>query len=156
MTTSAAQVRPTHRRRQLGLAALLLVPLLWMVACSNGSTPTTPDGPMILQGTVEFQGSSEHEVEMPGNGLFVLRLAEVRILLADISQVAAANLTFGFGLGQRDEAGACILTTNFLLLEGDMTTYRLDDGPYCLTVFDPGLFPENALLAYTLELEISV
>jgi len=153
---STPRVRPTRRRRQTWFAALLLLPLLLTVACSNGSTPTTPDGPMILQGTVEFQGSSEHDVNMPDNGLFVLRLAEVRILLADITQVPAANLTFGFGLGQRDEAGACILTTNFLLLEGDRSTYRLDDGPYCLTVFDPGLFPENAILAYTLELEISV
>lgn len=145
-------------RVPLNLARIVLccLPLIWAAACSSSTSPTTPDGPMILQGTVEAQSSSEHDFEMPNDGLFDVRLADVRLLLVDITQVSPDDLVFGFGLGQRNDEGGCALTTNFVLLEGEKAIYRLESGDYCLTIFDPGVFPENALLGYTLEVEISV
>jgi hypothetical protein len=137
--------------------ALCLCPLLlWAAACSEGASPTFPDGPAVIEGTVEHQGRSEHDFEMDNDGLFEVRLADVRLLLVDITQTPASGLTFGFGLGQRNDLGNCTLTTNFVLLEGERATYRLSNGSYCLTVFDPGVFPENALLGYRLEIQISI
>lgn len=133
---------------------LILAAALTVLGCS-GSSPTSPDGPLIFTGTVSFDGDSFHDLEMFDDGLLTVTLLDLRVLIFDISQGSPANLVLGFGLGQRDEEGECNLTTNILLAEGQARVYRLSRDSYCINIFDPGALPEDALIGYDLEAAIS-
>jgi hypothetical protein len=136
---------------------LVCLPLVASLGCDSGSSsPVNPDDPIILSGTVETGGRSEHEITMPADGLLRLTLADVRAILIDITQFPPDSVNVGLGLGGRNELGACILTTNFVINEGDQNVYRLSADDYCIAVFDPGFLPEDAVMGYTLELEIAL
>lgn len=135
---------------------LCLVPALFAAGCDSSSSPTTPDGgPLVFSGTVTFQGTSTHNLDMFDDGLLTVTLIGLDILLFDTSQGSPSNLVVGFGLGQRDEEGECELTTNILIAENEVRVYRLSRDIYCVSIFDAGAFPEDALLRYQLQAVIS-
>ena len=133
---------------------LCLLPALIAVGCSDGSTSTTtaPDGtPLVFSGTVGFQGDSFHNFLMFDDGLLSITLTELRFLLLDTTQASPTSVALGFGLGRRDDAGECILTTNVLINKNEIKVYRLSKDTYCLSIFDVGTFPEDALIGYELQ-----
>ncbi len=137
---------------------LCLVPAVIAAGCSEGTTasPTAPDGtPLVFAGTVGFEGTSAHDIVLPNDSLLSITLVEVNILLWDVTRASTANLVFGLGLGQRDEAGECALSSNVLMTRNQLRIYRLSKNAYCLTVFDAGSFPEDALVGYRLQVEIT-
>ncbi len=137
---------------------LLLVAAVFGAACSGGSssTPTQPDGaPLEFAGTITSAGVSAHDIVLPDDSLLEVTLAELNLLLFDTSQADPNNFGIGLGLGQRDDDGECDLTSNFVVTEGQLTIYRLSANSYCLTLFDPGFFPEDAVIGYRLTLELT-
>lgn len=131
--------------------------LLTIVSCSGKttSTPTAPDGgPLEFAGTVGHMGSSAHDLVLPDDSLLSVTLEELNVLLFDTTQGSLSNLGLGLGVGQRLE-GECVLSANFIVREGQLTIFRLSKDAYCLTIFDPGAFPEDALLGYRLKVEIT-
>lgn len=139
-------------RLTLGLCILLVV-----ASCSGKttSTPTAPDGqPVEFAGTVRSMGTSVHDLVLPDDSLLSVTLADLSILLFDTTQLSPDNIRLGLGLGQRRD-GECELTANFLVAEGQLTILRLSKNAYCLSIFDPGSLPEDALLGYRLTVEIT-
>lgn len=135
---------------------LVLATALAVAACSgSSSSPTAPDGPLVFAGTVAFEGDSIHDLDMFDDGLLTVTLVRIDILLFDTTQGQPSNVVLGFGLGQRDEEGECTLSTNILMREGETRVYRLSRDLYCVSLFDPGALPEDALLRYQLEAVIS-
>ncbi len=135
-----------------------LVPAVIVAGCSEGSTtsPTAPDGtPLVFAGTVGFGGTSAHDLVLQSDSLLSITLVEVNILLWDITRAPTSNLVFGLGLGQRNDEGECALSSNVLLARNQLRIYRLSKNAYCLTVFDAGSFPEDALVGYRLRVELT-
>lgn len=143
---------------KLAPSLICLLPALIVAGCSESTTtsPTAPDGtPIVFAGTVGHQGSSAHDIVLTDDSLLSITLAEVTILLFDITRASPANLVFGLGLGQRGDDGDCDLSSNVLVTQGQLRIYRLSKNAYCITVFDAGAFPEDALLGYRLKVEIT-
>ncbi len=141
------------RDAKFSILLLCLVTALAAIGCSDSSSsPTSPDGgPLVFSGTVEHQGDSIHDLDMIDDGLLTVTLTQVRVLLFDTTQGGSpANLVLGFGLGQRRQDGECLLTTNLLLQRNEVRVYRLSKDLYCLSIFDAGALPEDALISYTL------
>ena len=136
----------------------LFLATLFVGACSDNETITTaPDGsPLVFTGTIPFQGNSTHDFTLVEDALLSITLAEIRILLFDRTQASPDNLTLGFGIGQRDDEGECRLTTNVLINEGQVQVYRLARDTYCLSMFDAGALPEDAVVGYELQGQISL
>jgi hypothetical protein len=127
------------------------------MSCSGKTTttPTAPDGqPIQFAGTVGFKGTSIHDLVLPDDSLLSVTLTELQVLLFDSTQGPPGNITIGLGIGQREE-GECKLTANFIVSEGQLTIFRLSKNAYCLTIFDPGFFPEDSVFGYRLEVEIT-
>lgn len=146
------------RSARIPLLRLCLTTVLLAVGCSGTTTTTTaPDGtPLVFSGTVTFQGRSSHDFDLEDDALLSITLAEIKVLLFDQSQASPNNLTLGFGLGQRDAGGGeCRLTTNVLINEGQLQVYRLSQDTYCLSMFDAGALPEDAVIGYELRGEIT-
>lgn len=137
------------------LSLWLMVAAFLALGCSDSSSPTTPGGPIIFSGTLNAQSNSSHDFEMSSDGLVRVRLTDLRLLLFDRIQADPNNLLVGFGIGQRDDAGECVLTSNFAATEGDLNVFRLSKGSYCMSMFDAGGLPEDAVLGYTIEAEFS-
>lgn len=132
--------------------------LLAAVSCSESTTssPTAPDGaPLEFTGTVGFMGSSIHDLVLVEDSLLSVTLEDLRILLFDVTQGSPTNLAIGLGLGQRDDQDGCQLTANFIVTEGQITVFRVSRDAYCLTIFDQGALPEDALLGYRLKVELT-
>lgn len=141
------------------LALVLVAASLVAAGCSESSTttPTAPDGsPLEFVGTVTHMGRSSHDIVLDDDSLLSITLADLDVLLFDITQGGSiANISVGLGLGQRTEEDECGLTANFVVREGQLSIFRLSRGAYCLTMFDPGFLPEDAIISYRLTLEIT-
>lgn len=136
---------------------LCLVTVLAYAGCSDTeTTPTAPDGsPLVYSGTVSHQGNSAHDLDMFDDGLLTVTLVDLDILLFDTTRGNPNNVVLGFGLGQRNDLGNCILTTNLLLARNEVRVYRLSKDNYCMSLFDPGALPEDALVGYVLQATIT-
>ena len=139
-------------RLTLGLGLILVA-----LSCSGKtvSTPTAPDGgPLEFAGTVGHMGSSAHDLVLSDDSLLSVTLEDLNILLFDTAQGSADSISLGLGLGQRLD-GECALSANFLVLEGQLTIFRLSKAAYCLSIFDPGSLPEDSVLGYRLKVEVT-
>lgn len=132
---------------------LCLLPALIAVGCSDSTTTSTaPDGtPLVFSGTVTYQGDSIHDFEMFDDGLLSVTLTDLKLLLFDRNQSSPTNVAVGFGLGRRNDAGECVLTTNLLINKNEIRVYRLSKDNYCLSIFDVGAFPEDAIIGYEVQ-----
>lgn len=146
------------RIAKLALLPLLLAPVLFAAGCSETSTtsPTAPDGtPLVFAGTVTHRGTSAHDLALANDSLLSITLVEVKVLLWDVTRAPLSSLVLGLGLGQRDEQGKCALSSNVLINKDQLRIYRLSKDAYCITIFDAGAFPEDAVLSYRLQVEIT-
>jgi hypothetical protein len=126
----------------------LVAGALLLGACSNG--PTGPDGePLVFQGTVVYQGSTSHSLAVTDYGGVRFELENVTPRLIDVTNgLTGTNVGIGFALGQPDSE-SCVTTYQVTLYEGDVLSFSLGDGNYCVLMFDSGL-PVDAVVDYTL------
>lgn len=133
------------KTRRLRWLAPLVACLLISTACSD-SPSEVPDGFSPLTGTVVFQDPNPTEER--------LVLSEFRIVRFDIVELrprlidAGITPAIGFGLGEPGEE-ECATTFRSTVRQGDMFSFGLEEGEYCLLFFDSGNLPEDAVIDYT-------
>jgi hypothetical protein len=135
----------------LTLGALILVSS-W--ACSSS---TGPKEELFLEGDIDFQSFSSHDIVMVNDGIAEIAIDSLTpIAVADDGTESEGifEVIAGIRLGRRDAAGECQGNTQFTVAEGDSFFFSLRKGDHCLDLFDPGSIPPSNLLRYFVSVRI--
>ena len=149
---------PRQRRRRLSTGAMLSSILF--AACGalalgcSGSSPTDPVQNLVLEGDLEFQGRQSHPVTPGSDGVLRIEVVELTPLLVQVGVLFDPTFTVGVGLGRPVE-DACAVTASFSLRVGGKLSFSLEDGEYCVQIFDTGTLPPDATIHYIVLADVS-
>ena len=132
---------------------LLLLALLVLPACSE--SPTDPDTTLRFTGTLQKGTRDEHPLPLDHGGNLTLTLEDHTFPLLDVSAVDPSLLAVVVGIGRRDAAGVCGVSSNVVMREGSVNSFGLRAGEYCLVVLDSGFLPEESIAVYSLRAEFT-
>jgi hypothetical protein len=125
-----------------------IVVLLLSSAC-GGSSPV-PES-IFFSGTVAYQGNEWHSLPLTESGIVEINVRTLEPQLIDITNVINLDLFLGLGIGQ-PSGDLCVPTARTTVRAGDSVVYGLAVKEYCISVFDTGALPEDAVIRYTLEI----
>jgi hypothetical protein len=134
-------------RPSRGLLPLLL--LLTLGGCDSG--PTEPSRTLTFTDTIVASVVKTHEVSLRTNGNVRQRLISAKLNELDKPTVDTAVIV---GIGQPGPT-QCLTTSSVLMGAGDVISYGLSAGTYCMTVAALTVVPENGSAVYTLQVEIT-
>jgi len=136
-----------------GVAGLLVLAGL-LAGCSDNSI-TDPGRPSLeFSGNLVAEGRSSHTFEPANPGTVAITLIDLTAELVDVSGLFDPDNAFvGLGIGRPGEDG-CTITGQTSLGEGDRQLYGLEARDYCITLFDPGNFPDEATFSYVLNVQL--
>lgn len=137
-------MRRLHRYLVLSLAGSLV--LGGAVSIGGCSSPTAPvSAPIVFQGEVVFEGAGFHILVLESAGTVQIELTSLTARLV----ASGSQLAIGLGLG-RVSGDECSTTFNTTATEGNSFSFGLQEGQeYCVRVFDTGILPQDAVVAYT-------
>lgn len=142
----------TPKRAVLRNAFLVMCGVL-ALGCS-GSSPTDPTQNLVLEGDLEYQGRQFHPVTPGRDGVLRIEVAELTPLLVQVGDNTAPVLSVGVGLGRPVEE-FCVVSASFALAVGGKLSFSLNDGEYCVQIFDTGTLPPDATIHYVVLADVS-
>ena len=140
-----------HGAIRFGL--LLILTVSFGLGCSE-DTPTEPSNTIVISGSVDHQGFSENPFTMTVDGLLQVTLDDLFPQLPDGVGIDVNSLTVGLSLG-RQTADGCATSGALALRVGDSASYGIDQGEYCLNVYDAGFIPTDSSFDFTLNVQMT-
>jgi hypothetical protein len=131
------------------LPLLLLITLVTLGGCDSG--PTEPSRTLTFTDSIVESVVKTHEVRLQNNGNMRQRLISAKLNELDKPTVDTAVIV-GIGL---PGPTTCITTSSVLLAAGDVISYGLSAGTYCVTIAAVTVMPANASTDYSLQVEIT-
>lgn len=139
------------RRSRGRCAAAVALCTLALAGC--GKSPSEPSiDTLVFTGQLATDGRQIHPFVLPDFELVKIQLAKVRPILFDATG-RSAQPVIGVGIGVPQADGTCPTTFSTSFLEGGSRSFGLTADDYCLAVFDPNSFPDDALVEYTVVIE---
>jgi hypothetical protein len=130
-----------------------LLPLLLIALAGCEGSPTDPDLTLVFtEVLVDNTNPKRHDVRLGSDGNLRPRLLTAKLNEPD---KPAVDTGVFMGLGQPDSTNACIGTTTVLMIPGDVISFGLREGNYCLTVLPTATLPANSNTTYTLQVEVT-
>jgi len=131
--------------------ALVAVWALVLAGCDNGPSAPSVDT-FTFRGELVTDGRQIHNFALPDFEIVRVQLTDVRPILFEVTGINPSPL-IGVGVGHLAEDGECATTSSGSFREGGFRVFGLTADEYCLRVFDPNSFPEDALVEYTVIVE---
>ncbi len=149
MSQSSEWGRPKGASSALALA-ILGIGLFLLSACSDSSSPTSPDeSVLVFEGEVAYQSSQSFDLRIKDSRIVRIEVLQIRAVLIESNYLATgATLSVGLGTPVGED---CLTTYSFpISSEGDYRVFSLQEGDHCVLVYDGGALPEDALVEFTL------
>jgi hypothetical protein len=125
-----------------------LLGMLCVVGCSSTSSPSDPGAAPLA--TIEGQMVPDDvlfQALSPGSGDTIR--VEVDEFVVVEGEAPVFDLLLGVGIGRLNAAAdACTTTSSRILSAGESWVLHLASTGYCLSLFDPGILPDETVSNY--------
>ncbi len=138
--------------KQRNLHLTIAVALLLAVAGCGDSSPVTPDKePLIFSGQLASLTSESHTLRLERTGTVSIELTELRAIFVHVQDLETV-LAIGVGVGLFNDEEVCIPTIRPTFTKGFSRSLLITADLNCVSVFDNGTLPQEALVAYEVTL----
>ena len=134
------------KQRNLHLT-LVLAAALAVAGCGDSSPVTPGKEPLIFSGQLASRTSESHTLTLERTGTISIELTELRAIFVHVQDLEAV-LAIGVGIGLFDDEAVCIPSIRPTFTQGGTRSVLITEDVNCVSVFDNGTLPPDALVAY--------